>query len=128
MTISGLHITMVASMVFLLVQRLWRRSETLILKLPAVRAATVCGLVVALAYAALSGFAVPAQRTVYMLAVVAFALWSGWTARPFAVLATAAALAVVLDPMAVIAPGFWLLFGALAALLFASGFRIRMSE
>ncbi len=124
MSISGLHITMVASMVFLLVQRLWRRSETLILKLPAVRAATVCGLVVALAYAALSGFAVPAQRTVYMLAVVAFALWSGWTARPFAVLATAAALAVVLDPMAVIAPGFWLSFGAVAVIMFAAGSRI----
>lgn len=75
MSISGLHITMVASMVFLLVLRLWRTSETLVLKLPAVRAATVCGLAVALVYAALSGFAVPAQRTVYMLAVVVVALW-----------------------------------------------------
>lgn len=124
MSISGLHITMVASMVFLLVLRLWRRSETLVLKLPAVRAATVCGLVVALGYAALSGFAVPAQRTVYMLAVVAVALWSGWTASSIAILAAAAALVVVLDPMAVIAPGFWLSFGAVAVILFAGGSRI----
>ena len=124
MSISGLHITMVASMVLLVVLRLWRRSETLVLKLPAVRAATVCGLVVALAYAALSGFAVPAQRTVYMLAVVAVALWSGWTASSTAVLAAAAALVVVLDPMAVIAPGFWLSFGAVAVIMFAGGSRI----
>ena len=124
MSISGLHITMVASMVGLLVLRLWRRSATLVLKLPAVRAATVCGLMVALAYAAISGFAVPAQRTVYMLAVVAVALWSGWTARPTAVLATAAALVVVLDPMAVIAPGFWLSFGAVAVIMLAGGSRI----
>jgi competence protein ComEC len=124
MSISGLHITMVASMVFLLVLRLWRRSEMLALKLPAVRAATVCGLAVALAYAALSGFAVPAQRTVYMLAVVAIALWSGWTASSTAVLAAAAALVVVLDPMAVIAPGFWLSFGAVAVIMFAGGSRI----
>ncbi len=124
MSISGLHITMVASMVFLVVLRLWRRSESLVLKLPAVRAATVCGLMAALAYAALSGFAVPAQRTVYMLAVVAVALWSGWSARPTAVLATAAALVVVLDPMAVIAPGFWLSFGAVAVIMFAGGSRI----
>lgn len=124
MSISGLHITMVASMVFLLVLRLWRSSETLVLKLPAVRAATVCGLVVALAYAALSGFAVPAQRTVYMLAVVAVALWSGWTASSTAILAAAAALVVVLDPMAVIAPGFWLSFGAVAVIMLAGGSRI----
>ena len=124
MSISGLHITMVASMVLLLVLHLWRRSETLVLKLPAVRAATLCGLIVALAYAALSGFAVPAQRTVYMLAVVAFALWSGWTARSTAVLAAAAALVVVIDPMAVIAPGFWLSFGAVAVIMFAGGSRI----
>jgi competence protein ComEC len=124
MSISGLHITMVASMVVLVVLRLWRRSEALMLKLPAIRAAAVCGLAVALAYAAMSGFAVPAQRTVYMLAVVAIALWSGWTVRATAVLATAAALVVVLDPMAVIAPGFWLSFGAVAVIMLAGGSRI----
>jgi competence protein ComEC len=124
MSISGLHITMVASLVLLLVLRLWRRSEKLVLKLPAVRAATLCGLVTALAYAALSGYAVPAQRTVYMLAVVALALWSGWATRPTAVLAAAAALVVILDPLAVIAPGFWLSFGAVAVILYAAGSRI----
>ena len=124
MSISGLHVTMLASLVFLVVLQLWRRSETLVLKLPAVRAATACGLVAALAYAALAGFAVPAQRTVYMLAVVAIALWSGWTARSTAVLALAAALVVVLDPMAVIAPGFWLSFGAVAVIMLTGASRI----
>jgi competence protein ComEC len=124
MSISGLHITMVASMALVLALQLWRRSATLVLKLPAIRAATICGLFVALAYAALSGFAVPAQRTVYMLAVVAVALWSGWATRPSAVLAAAAALVVVLDPMAVIAPGFWLSFGAVAVITLAAGSRI----
>jgi competence protein ComEC len=115
---------MVASMVVLLVLRLWRRSEMLMLKLPAARAAALCGLAVAVAYGALSGFAVPAQRTVYMLAVIALALWSGWSARPTAVLATAAAVVVALDPMAVIAPGFWLSFGAVAVIMLAVGSRI----
>lgn len=77
MSISGLHITMVASLAYLLVLRLWRRSETLTLRLPAVRAAVTVGLAAALAYAALSGFAVPAQRTVFMLGIVAAALWLG---------------------------------------------------
>ncbi|HEX4985675.1 MAG TPA: DNA internalization-related competence protein ComEC/Rec2 [Burkholderiales bacterium] len=124
MSISGLHITMVAAMVVLVVSRLWRRSEKLALRLATSRAAAACGLCAAFAYAALSGFAVPAQRTVYMLAVVAAALWSGWAARPTAVLAAAAAFAVILDPMAVISPGFWLSFGAVAIIMLASASRI----
>lgn len=124
MSISGLHITMVASMTLLLVSRLWRRSPRLLMLLPAMRAATVCGFAVAVAYAALSGWAVPAQRTVYMLGVIALALWTGWATRPTAVLAAAAALVVVLDPMAVIAPGFWLSFGAVAVIVLATASRI----
>jgi competence protein ComEC len=124
MSISGLHITMIASMVVVVVLRLWRRFTALVLKIPALRVAAAAGFAVALAYAALSGFAVPAQRTVYMLAIVAVALWTGWTARPSAVLATAAALVVVLDPMAVIAPGFWLSFGAVAVIIYAAGSRV----
>ncbi len=124
MSISGLHITMVASLVYLLALRLWRRSETLTLRLPAMRAAAAAGLAAALAYAALSGFAVPAQRTVFMLAMVAAALWLGWMTRPLAVLAAAAALVIVLDPMAVISAGFWLSFGAVAVIMLAGGGRI----
>jgi competence protein ComEC len=123
-SISGLHITMVASMAVLLMLRLWRLSERLMLIIPARRAAVLCGLVVAIGYAAVSGFAVPAQRTVYMLAVVALALWNNWTTGPTGVLAAAAALVVVLDPMAVIAPGFWLSFGAVAVIMLVLGSRI----
>jgi competence protein ComEC len=124
MSISGLHITMVASLAYLLVLRLWLRSETLTLRLPAVRAAAAAGFLAAFAYSALSGFALPAQRTVFMLAIVAAALWLGWMTRPLAVLAAAAALVIVLDPMAVISAGFWLSFGAVAVIMLAGGGRI----
>ncbi|HEY5929422.1 MAG TPA: DNA internalization-related competence protein ComEC/Rec2 [Burkholderiales bacterium] len=124
MSISGLHITMVASLVFVAVLRLWRASGVLVTRLPALRAATVAGFLAASGYAALAGFAVPAQRTVYMLAVVAIALWIGWSVRPIAVLAVAAAVAVAIDPMAVISPGFWLSFGAVAVIMLAAGGRM----
>ncbi len=128
MSISGLHITMVASLAFTLVLRLWRRSGLLVTRLPALRAATVAGFFSAAAYAALTGFAVPAQRTVYMLAVVAVALWLGWAVRPLAVLAAAAAAAVAIDPMAVSSPGFWLSFGAVAVIMLAGGGRLGRSH
>ena len=43
------------------------------LRLPAQQAATLAGFLAAFAYTLLAGFAVPAQRTLYMLGVVAAA-------------------------------------------------------
>lgn len=119
MSISGLHITMVAALVFALVLRLWRLAAPLAVRIPALRAATAAGLVAALAYAALAGFAVPAQRTVYMLAAVAFALWSGWRWPASAILGLALFAVVIVDPMAVLSAGFWLSFGAVCAITLA---------
>ena len=128
MSISGLHVTMVAALGALLVDGLWRRSARLLLWRPAQQAAVVAGWLAALAYALLAGFEVPAQRTLYMLSVVAAALLSG---RNFGVARTVllALLAVlVLDPWAVLAIGFWLSFGAVALLLFAGSARLRESR
>ena len=74
MSISGLHVTMVSGLMFWLTYALWRRSSTLTLKLPARKAAAAFGVAAALGYTLLAGFAVPAQRTLYMLAVAAAAL------------------------------------------------------
>jgi competence protein ComEC len=124
MSISGLHVTMLAGFAFLLVQGLWRRSEALTLRLAARKAATVAGLAVAFAYALLAGFAVPTQRTVYMLAVLAAALWWGRSVSMSLALCWALLVVVLLDPWAVIAPGFWLSFGAVALLLYAGSNRL----
>jgi competence protein ComEC len=75
MSISGLHITMLASLGFALTYWLWRRSVRLTLWLPARNAAVLIALLVALGYALLSGFGVTAQRTVNMVGAVAAALW-----------------------------------------------------
>ncbi len=125
MSISGLHVTMLSGLAFMLVNALWRRSARLTLALPAVKAAAAAGLLTALAYALLAGFAVPAQRTVFMLAVVAAALWSGHAAGAVRVLAWALLAVTVLDPWAVLAPGFWLSFGAVAVIMLVSGGRLQ---
>ena len=124
MSISGLHVTMVASLGFALVFALWRRMEPLALRLPARKAAAVAGVGVAGAYALLAGFAVPTQRTFYMLAVLAAALWSGRAVSMSLVLCWALLVVVVLDPWAVLAPGFWLSFGAVALLAYAGSHRL----
>jgi competence protein ComEC len=123
MSISGLHVTMVSGLIFSLVYGLWRRSA-LTLRIPARKAAAVAGVVSALGYALLAGFAVPAQRTVYMLAAIAVALWLGRSISMRAVLAWALLAVVVIDPWSVLSPGFWLSFGAIAVILLVTAGRI----
>jgi len=125
MSISGLHVTMVSGLVFAMVHGLWRRAPRLALALPAPKAAAAAALAAALVYALLAGFAVPAQRTVYMLAVVAAALWLGVMQSATAVLSVALLLVVVIDPWSVLAPGFWLSFGAVGVILYVTCGRIR---
>jgi competence protein ComEC len=121
--ISGLHITMIAGLSALVVSSLWRRSfftsGALPLVLPAQKAGALAGAGVALLYVLLAGFGVPAQRTLYMLAVVALALWMGRLTSVSHILCLALGLVVLLDPWAVLWPGFWLSFFAVATILYA---------
>ncbi|MBB3220065.1 DNA internalization-related competence protein ComEC/Rec2 [Pseudoduganella umbonata] len=124
-SISGLHITMIAGLVAWAAAALWRRSfflrhAQLPLLLPAQKVGALAGLLAALLYVLLAGFGVPAQRTLYMLCVVALAVWANRIACVSHVLALAAGLVVLLDPWAVMWPGFWLSFGAVAIILYAS--------
>ncbi len=123
-SISGLHVTMVAALCAALINALWRRSERLMLRLPAQKAAVAAGWLAAFAYALLAGFEVPAQRTLYMLSVVALALWSGRNLGISRTLLLALLAVLVLDPWAVLATGFWLSFGAVALLLFVGSARV----
>ncbi|OFZ66150.1 MAG: DNA internalization-related competence protein ComEC/Rec2 [Betaproteobacteria bacterium RBG_16_56_24] len=124
MSISGLHITMLASLGFALTYWLWRRSVRLTLFLPARKAAALAALLVALGYALLSGFAVPAQRTVYMVGAVAAALWLNRNFSLGQILGIALLGVLIPDPWAVISPGFWLSFGAVALILYVTAHRL----
>jgi competence protein ComEC len=124
MSISGLHVTMVAGVLYALVLALWRRSATLTLRLPAPKAAAAGSVAGAFLYTLLAGFAVPAQRTLYMITVVAVALWLGAASSPSQVLAAALLAVLLLDPWAVSSPGFWLSFGAVGAIFLVTANRI----
>ena len=128
MSISGLHVTMVASLFAALVHWLWRRSTTLMLSLPARKASALAGFIAAFAYCLIAGFAVPAQRTLYMVGVVALALWANRFGSVSRVLCLALLLVLLLDPWAVLAPGFWLSFGAVAVILYVATGRLRLRQ
>lgn len=119
MSISGLHVTMVSGLAALAVFWSWRRSATLTLRLPARKAAAAAAFAAALLYCLLAGFAIPAQRTLYMVAVAAAALWLDRMQSASKVLSVALLAALIADPWAVISPGFWLSFGAVAAIFYS---------
>ncbi len=120
MSISGLHVTMFAWLAAALAGALWRRSAVLCLHVPAPHAALVGGLLLALAYAVFSGWGVPAQRTIWMLATIGLLQLLGRQWPWPVVWLVACAVVVAVDPWALTQAGFWLSFVAVGV-LFASG-------
>jgi competence protein ComEC len=120
MSISGLHITMFAWLASRVLAWLWRRSVKLTpafcLAWPAASAGALGGLLLAALYALFSGWGVPAQRTIWMLAAVVL-LRQGARQWPWPVVwLLAMFVVVVLDPWALMQAGFWLSFVAVGVL------------
>jgi competence protein ComEC len=125
MSISGLHVTLVSGLFAWLVASFWRRVPRLALALPARKAGAVAAIAAALGYTLIAGFAVPAQRTFWMVTVAATALCSGSVVAPARTLALALAAVLVTDPWAVLSPGFWLSFGAVALIFYVAAEAVR---
>ncbi len=120
MSISGLHVTMFAWLAAGCLGRVWRLSSLAMYQWATPWVARWGGLLAAGAYAAFSGWGVPAQRTVWMLTVLTVVASSGrrWP-WPW-VLLGAAVVVTALDPWALLQPGFWLSFMAVALLLMSA--------
>jgi competence protein ComEC len=119
MSISGLHVSMVAGLAYAVVGWLWRRSCRLAQWRPAQHAAAWAGILAAAAYAGLAGLALPTVRSLLMVAVALGALLLRRAHRPSTVLATALVAVLLADPLCVLAVDFWLSFGAVAVILYA---------
>lgn len=127
-SISGLHITMFAWLAGMLIAALWRRSRKACLWRPAQQAASWGGVMAAAAYSVFSGWGVPSQRTVWMLATVCLLQTMGrrW---PWPMVLMAAAVVVsAMDPWALLQPGFWLSFVAVGLLMASSSVFVAQVE
>jgi competence protein ComEC len=117
LSISGAHVTLFAGWIAWCVFAVWRRSPRLIGIVPAQKAAAITAAIIAVLYAALAGFAVPAQRTCFMLLTGAFALMLNRSLSPWLILCWSLIVVLAIDPWAVMAVGFWFSFLAVALLL-----------
>jgi len=117
MSISGLHVTMVAGLVGFLAGTLWRRRSSWLLLVPAQRVSLWATLLAAGAYTLLAGAAIPALRTLAMIGAGVLARSVNRHVAAPDVLGFALGAVLLWDPWSVLAPGFWLSFVAVGALL-----------
>lgn len=121
--ISGLHLSMIALVVYFLARFVLRRLNFLTDRLAAPVLAAALAFAAALFYAALAGFTLPTQRALIMLAAVFVALLHGRKIALQNVIAGAVLCVLLLDPMAVIAADFCLSFMAVVCILYLTRYR-----
>lgn len=115
--ISGFHVGVVASFGALLAWLVYRCFPSLGLHWPRPQAQSAMALLFGFGYAAMTGFQLPTVRTLLMIAA---ALLARIGRRPWSVpdaLAIALIAMLAVDPLAVLAAGFWLSFAGVAWLL-----------
>jgi competence protein ComEC len=119
LSISGLHMMLVAGTVFYLLRAVLALSPRLALGRPIRKWSAVAALVAATAYLAVSGGNVATVRAYVMAAVIFSAMLIDRPAISMRNLAVAAFIVVALRPESVLEPGFQMSFGAVAALIAA---------
>jgi competence protein ComEC len=114
--VSGMHVALLGIVVFVLVRWCWLRLPVPLASFD-LEVAAGASLLATAYYAALTGFAVPAQRSLVMIAVALAALASRRRIGAAQVVAATLVVVLVCDPFAPLAASFWLSFVAVAILL-----------
>jgi competence protein ComEC len=120
MAIAGLHIGFISGMAYFLMNFLWRRSESLMLWIPAQEAATTFSLVAAFLYSALAGFSLPTQRAIIMLTVFLITYLCRRKILPWTSYFFALGIILALEPLSILTPTFWLSFTAVGLLIYGN--------
>ena len=114
--ISGFHVGLAAGFFALLAKAAWWCVPALSRRWPSPVAAGVAGLCGACAYAGLAGFALPTLRTILMIGIVVLMRVLRRSHGVAQSLSLAAIAIVLVDPLALLAAGFWLTFVRVASL------------
>lgn len=119
LAISGLHVGLVAGLLFFFMRAGMALFERFALHHPIKKYAAFIALIGAVFYMLLAGATVPTQRAVLMTGVVLIAVLIGRTAISMRLVAFAAMVVLLLSPEALLSVSFQLSFAAVIALVFA---------
>jgi len=121
LAISGLHLGLLAGVVFGAVRLGFAGVPYLGLRLPAKKIAAGVAVVAAAGYYSLSGGNVATERAFVMVAVMLFAVMADRRALSLRAVAMAALIVLMLRPEAMLGPGFQMSFAATTALVAVFG-------
>lgn len=119
LSVSGLHLTLVAGTMFATLRAGMGLSYRLTLHWPIKKIAAAGGIVVAIAYMLISGLQVPAIRATIMLILIFGAVIAGRHALTMRNVALAGLLLAMLDPASIFRASYQLSFAAVVALIAA---------
>ncbi len=117
-SISGLHLGLLAGILYQLINRLYRRSEYLLLKCPAQTAVPLLSLPVIFFYLLFTGAATPTVRAALIMGFGVLVLLSQRHTSPLNLLALVALIILGFDPLALFSAAFQLSFAGVGAILF----------
>ena len=117
LSISGLHMAVVGGFAFFLVRLLVAAWPWLALRVPGKKVAAVGGLLAVGTYLVVSGAPPPAERAAITASIAFVAILLDRQAITMHALAVAAFVVLLLQPEAIVTPGFQMSFAATAALV-----------
>lgn len=123
--VSGFNVAIIAGFGFLFGRWLWTLWPPLCLSLPAQKAGMLISAFVGLIYAGVAGWEPPVQRAALMLVLLLGAAWFDRLRHPSRVLALAWIVVLLIDPLAITAPGLWLSFAAVATIFYITAGRLK---
>lgn len=117
LAISGLHVGLVTGLVVIVVRKSLLLFPHIALRWPVKAIALLAGVLAAAAYTLISGTSWPTVRSFAAVAVVLLALLMGRQAISLRLVATGAAVILLLRPEAIVDPSFQLSFAAVTGLV-----------
>jgi competence protein ComEC len=117
LSVSGLHVALVAGFSYALIRWILSMSYTLALRTDLRKTAALFTCLPVVAYTCLAGFQVPSQRSMMMVLVFLFSLILGREKDVWSTLALAALVVLAVDPHSVFTMSFQLSFLAVAGIL-----------
>lgn len=117
LAISGLHVGLVAGMIFFAARALLALVEPVALRYPIKKWAAACALIGAAVYLLLSGMSVPTQRAFVMVGFVMLAVMLDRASLSLHLIAWAALAVLVIAPESMLGPSFQMSFAAATALI-----------
>ncbi|MDX5462304.1 MAG: ComEC/Rec2 family competence protein [Wolbachia endosymbiont of Tetragnatha montana] len=115
--ISGLHLSFVAGLFFIVFRNLFAISETLTLKYNTKKISAFLTILPTTFYLLITGMQISAQRAYIMVILVLVAIMIERKYRGLIAIAFAAAVMLIIEPEAVLKPGFQMSFSAVLALV-----------